>query len=681
MAENLFSLRNTPSPHRKRSRGDGVNDRSAELSMSIADIMGTADIESPSTQNGSTLGIGGGGRASISSFMRSADIDELSLLNEQLMEKNRLQKDHTDREKDKFVRQLQFLENENAQLRKSVTEKTEKYFEDKKKWQAKLREVADTSTNNSLSMSISSSSRRDSARSSKDKDKAGSTSNGSSLGLSFGEPSSSSTVAQNDRKFAELDSLIREQAEDMRTCKARNAELEEECKRLEVSLVSARTQAGQVDSWEVESQRDLRKLCDDLEADVRRKTRLCERLEKKIQNQALLEEEISTLSTKLKLRESQSLTTQALESRYQLIASEKKDWTELFSGIINTTTTDAGTGTGTGTGSSTTAKGEVEITPAMVLRTLTDTQRQCALLLRSSSDQQSECLSLRQQLLRSEAQTQKARLEAKEALAKSEASESSVRLQKHQVRLYEGEIKSLRSLVESVNEEMLIGKGDGKHTTALLLKDKAIKELQSDLSSCRSEMKSAMDELASRMSGTSPTSATTSADTLTEQLTAAKDELVYLKRQNMTLRDEMLGIQRASGIDFAPDSVRVLHLAKNPADAALAAKGLATVKVSRTPHGAIQTPVDEMKAIREENSRLRGLLLQHTGPDSNTGNTAARLTPSSASTSASVTVARVPVVGVGPDSAKMNQRLKEMFKERITCFREAVYLLTGYKVE
>ena len=34
----------------------------------------------------------------------------------------------------------------------------------------------------------------------------------------------------------------------------------------------------------------------------------------------------------------------------------------------------------------------------------------------------------------------------------------------------------------------------------------------------------------------------------------------------------------------------------------------------------------------------------------------------------------------GTDSNKLNQRLKEMFKERITSFREAVYLLTGYKV-
>ena len=36
---------------------------------------------------------------------------------------------------------------------------------------------------------------------------------------------------------------------------------------------------------------------------------------------------------------------------------------------------------------------------------------------------------------------------------------------------------------------------------------------------------------------------------------------------------------------------------------------------------------------------------------------------------------------LGPDPNKMNQRLKELFKERITCLREAVYLLTGFKID
>eukprot|EP01035_Chromulina_nebulosa_P020547 gene20547-26648_t len=38
-------------------------------------------------------------------------------------------------------------------------------------------------------------------------------------------------------------------------------------------------------------------------------------------------------------------------------------------------------------------------------------------------------------------------------------------------------------------------------------------------------------------------------------------------------------------------------------------------------------------------------------------------------------------LAIGPDSNKLNLRLKEMFKDRITSFREAVYLLTGYKID
>ena len=37
-------------------------------------------------------------------------------------------------------------------------------------------------------------------------------------------------------------------------------------------------------------------------------------------------------------------------------------------------------------------------------------------------------------------------------------------------------------------------------------------------------------------------------------------------------------------------------------------------------------------------------------------------------------------IGGVVDPNKMNQRLKELFKEKISTFREAVYLLTGFKV-
>lgn len=40
-----------------------------------------------------------------------------------------------------------------------------------------------------------------------------------------------------------------------------------------------------------------------------------------------------------------------------------------------------------------------------------------------------------------------------------------------------------------------------------------------------------------------------------------------------------------------------------------------------------------------------------------------------------------PIGAANVDPNKLNQRLKEMFKEKIATFRESVYLLTGYKVK
>lgn len=69
--------------------------------------------------------------------------------------------------------------------------------------------------------------------------------------------------------------------------------------------------------------------------------------------------------------------------------------------------------------------------------------------------------------------------------------------------------------------------------------------------------------------------------------------------------------------------------------------------------------------------RLREAIIMKTEKDSqlNAGNTS-----DANNTSVNQSIAAV-------DSDKLNVRLKAMFKERISCFREAVYLLTGYKVD
>lgn len=104
-------------------------------------------------------------------------------------------------------------------------------------------------------------------------------------------------------------------------------------------------------------------------------------------------------------------------------------------------------------------------------------------------------------------------------------------------------------------------------------------------------------------------------------------------------------------------------------------------------------PVEELKRLRSENKELKNsiALLRQGGcttcitASSDNSSSSAICSSGSISENATntslVAPAPQPVLPMSTtDSAKLNQRLKEMFKERITAFREAVYLLTGYKV-
>lgn len=84
------------------------------------------------------------------------------------------------------------------------------------------------------------------------------------------------------------------------------------------------------------------------------------------------------------------------------------------------------------------------------------------------------------------------------------------------------------------------------------------------------------------------------------------------------------------------------------------------------------TITNEIRQLKEENMRLREAIIMKTEKDSQLNTTVANSSDGN-NTSA---VNRSTTV----DSDKLNMRLKAMFKERISCFREAVYLLTGYKV-
>jgi hypothetical protein len=87
---------------------------------------------------------------------------------------------------------------------------------------------------------------------------------------------------------------------------------------------------------------------------------------------------------------------------------------------------------------------------------------------------------------------------------------------------------------------------------------------------------------------------------------------------------------------------------------------------------SVEDLANEMRQLREENRRLKDAIIIKSE-----GNVNASMVESEAGgVGANVSMHSKSAV----DSEKLNIRLKAMFKERISCFREAVYLLTGYKV-
>jgi hypothetical protein len=88
------------------------------------------------------------------------------------------------------------------------------------------------------------------------------------------------------------------------------------------------------------------------------------------------------------------------------------------------------------------------------------------------------------------------------------------------------------------------------------------------------------------------------------------------------------------------------------------------------------TPLEEIRALRKEIKSLRAqqkisavlsLVDDLSSSEGGIGAGAVGAAPPSSASS-------------GIDSNKLNIRLKEMFRERISSYREAVYLLLGYKV-
>ena len=118
----------------------------------------------------------------------------------------------------------------------------------------------------------------------------------------------------------------------------------------------------------------------------------------------------------------------------------------------------------------------------------------------------------------------------------------------------------------------------------------------------------------------------------------------------------------------------MLHLKDNPSAGRLAGQVAPS-----------SLPMDELKRLRQENQSLKEAAnAQHQNTSDRSDNKECSpdqsLNLSVFPAGNATTIQTASKATQEADMMKLNQRLKEMFKERITSYREAVYLLTGYKV-
>ncbi|KAF0695572.1 Aste57867_13612 [Aphanomyces stellatus] len=135
------------------------------------------------------------------------------------------------------------------------------------------------------------------------------------------------------------------------------------------------------------------------------------------------------------------------------------------------------------------------------------------------------------------------------------------------------------------------------------------------------------------------------------------------RTETLRLRAQLEQVERAATLlekrlakgDVNPETTKVLHCVSNPPGSAIKQK-METV---------------EMQQLRQENDRLKEIVQSMQTPHTPMAKMSMP-TPMKSATSSHDTVEGLQ---------KMNQRLKEVFREQIAKYRDAVYQATGYKVD
>jgi chromosome segregation ATPase len=461
----------------------------------------------------------------------SNEVDELTVELEHWHNKYATLEDEFKRFQDKHSRQMGFMETEVSELKTALAASNDKYFEEKKKWQAKLRALEAKATGSEVPTSS----------------------------LSSLAAEAQGQLREMLERIGSLETKLQDKSSENRKLSLANADLESRLARTlkQASLVStnqilsassfeedeeddmeedevtddrndvdgsprsqfaARTRDSVAqDHAHVHKIHELTKKCTDLELALSKKHRELHKLQSKMQNSAMLESEVDALKTKIGLLEKKIAATERMESEYKTLQLEKQEWTSLLQSAVSVS---AGPGPANAP--------DQYSSPAMLIRALSAAQKKCAQLVASETSLHSKLAIHKQtvEMLERELESAKQVLaQSQEELTKQAAKQ---RLLQHQSSSFEREVKNLRVMLSTYEAEAQLGQVGGKHSAqtryaagqpAQASEDQSMHNLVKRKEAENTALRSELDEIRA------------SNKQLVEQLTIKDEEMLSLKRR------------------------------------------------------------------------------------------------------------------------------------------------------
>ncbi|EQC33179.1 hypothetical protein SDRG_09164 [Saprolegnia diclina VS20] len=377
--------------------------------------------------------------------------------------------------------------------------------------------------------------------------------------------------------------------------------------------------------------RALRQKVADLEKASKRDRDEMQVLRVHAKNQEVLTEQLTTLQRLLDASEQRASEKTEIHVAYEALLENEREWKELFEPLL----TDPTNGLDPHL---------VETHPTKAVSELFVARQsdfEALLLQRGQLELQMTKLSSRLEAATNEALT----WEAKHAQLEAELTDA-----KYHVREMDKETRVCTRMRETnLDLTSLLSSYEAGETTEARQLVQQLKEALARSESVNAELQQAQRTMASPALMEKQQGRITA---LERSISDEKAENLRLAKAIVKLETDLALFEKRLGRgEFNPRTTKVVHMMLNP-----------------TSHHALAPEPADIVALREENERLKETLQQATHQ------TPRAKPPTSA---ASITTPHETVEGL----RMLNQRLKEVFRDQINKYRDAVYRVTGYKID